>query len=162
MSLIGCITDSMWKIEACDIQNTFGVKLFKLFCLSFLSFKMSSRPHRSCRIPVVPVFREILEQVYEAPDTIPTVVQKVTAFYKDDIDKIAAFWFAEPYLFDWSEPIHIKFLGFILAQIPLNQDLVVKYLAPLLIEQLQKLGITRVIRGTKTYYRILTGIHTQE
>ena len=55
---------------------------------------MSSRPRRSCTLPVVaPILSRILEETYELSDSeLFTRFQAVSKYFKEDVDALADFW----------------------------------------------------------------------
>ncbi len=123
---------------------------------------MSSRPRRSCTLPVPkPILSNVLEQAAQSTDSeIFQLHQRVAKFFKEDVDALAAFWFADTRLFDLRSREHQQLLTRVLAHVGVQHPHVVDFLHGLSRERARALGVHRVERGSTIHYRIRTGMDT--
>lgn len=102
----------------------------------------------------------ILERIEENPreSLIFREVKSVFRFFKEDNDAIVEFWFSQSSLFDLEDEIHQEIVKRVLGDVGFEHPLVIALLdrAPSR-DALRALGVQRVTRSNKTFYRILPG-----
>lgn len=125
---------------------------------------MSARPTRSCRIKVEPpVFAEVMARINSLHGKYYEQIRKefnaVSKYYHDDGEEIAGFWLID-YEYDLDDFKHQFLIRCLLSATGLKEPFVVEFLDSITDQEtLTRLAVVRVSSGSRTFYRIHTGLH---
>lgn len=123
-----------------------------------------ARPTRSCRVKVEPpVFAEVMARINSLTgkyyEQIRNEFNAVSKYYKDDEESIAGFWLTD-YEYDLDDFKHQFLVRCLLSATGLKEPFVVEFLDSITDEEtLTKLAVVRVSSGSRTFYRIRTGLY---
>ncbi len=123
---------------------------------------MSSRPRRSCtQTQPTPILKEVVDQAVDCTEEeVRALFEKVKSYFKGDTDRLAALWLSDTGLFRLRVPQHNQLMALVLENISLRDEAALTYLNTLTSDQIQELGLVRVRRADKFYYRIQVGEKT--
>jgi hypothetical protein len=120
---------------------------------------MSSRPRRSCTLPVAaPVLSRLLEETYELSDSeLFARFQGVTKYFKEDVDALANFWLSNTDSYDLTNREHLLLLTRVLNSVGCKHALAVEFLNTLTKKQVRSVGLQRVETDSSVFYRARVG-----
>jgi hypothetical protein len=128
-----------------------------------MSVTMYSLRSRNSAKGVNPVLQEILPRIDAATSDsrITAEFKGVCSYFKNDLEDIAMFWLDDTVLYDLSSDNHRSLLRWVFATVDLKHSYAKSFLDSIKSQAILKdLGVQRVAKDDKTFYRMAVGEST--